>query len=401
MNFQHGKIPTGIMTLIILVSAICLFMLTPIALADNSARSQSSVPYHISGYVFVDGIPMDNVLIHTDYGGGNNTTTGPDGAGRHGYYTLSTIASQGPTKVIAVYGGNESSNDANFSTLALIDHPNTDTGYGTLNLFIETNPAVAAPMTQPEVHMLDRVAGVVNNFISQITNWVKINSGVSPYNNATSGAVFSRAVMYDASEISYTDLALVDAKDTRKEMYHVRSDEHGFYNFTTVKNTYNINSGDYDSSYRLKADVYANVSGKISRVGEGISPAFSLMPGQTARATAVIFPSPFSIEVQGPAFVGMNGQDHMTYSAYMTDAWGRPVPDGYMVQFALSNNNVGMGELAVNGSSTPSGLFVTVPTAGGYARAEYGWVTRPGINEVKAAYEQNMNVNSSADVELR
>jgi hypothetical protein len=396
MSFRMSKVPAGVMTMVILVSTICLFALTPMALAASSQTS-----YNISGYVFVDGMPMDNVQVHTAYGGGNNTTTGPDGAGRHGYYKLSTTASNGPIKVLANYTGIESSHATDFSTSALIDRPNTDTGYGTLNLFIETNQTAAASMNPPEGHLLDRVAGVFNNFISQITNWVKINSGVSPYNNATSGAVVSRAVMFDASNISYTDLALVDANDTRKEMYHVRSDEHGFYNFTTVKNTYNINTGDYDNSYRLKADIYANVSGSAALVGEGISQPFSLLPGQTAFATAVVFPRPFNIDVQGPTSLGMNGEDHVTYTAYMTDAWGAPVPDGYLIQFTLSNNNVGMGELAMNRSGTPSGLFVTAPTSGGYARAEYGWVTRPGENSIITTYEQDMNVNSSAAVELR
>ena len=174
--------------------------------------------------------------------------------------------------------------------------------------------------------------------------------------------------MFDGSEISYTDLALVDANDTRKEMYHVRSDEHGFYNFTVVKNTYNINSGDYDSSYRLKADLYANVNDSMMLIGEGISAPFSLMPGQTANVTAVVFTRPNNITVRGPDSIGMNGNDHVTYTAYVTDGLGHPVPDGYMVQFTLSNNNVGMGELAPEGQAAPSGLYVTAPTSGGNAR---------------------------------
>lgn len=401
MNFEPGRVSVIIISLIFLVATICLFELSPIALADTSANSQAATAYNISGYVFVDGLPMDNVSVSTAYGGGNNGVTGPDGAGRHGYYTLSTQASQGPAKVIAMYTGSENSHAANFSTSALIDHPDTAAGYGIMNLFIDTNQTVAASVSQPEGKLLDRAVGVVNNFISQITNWVKINSGVSPYNNATSGSVVSRAYMFDASEISYTDLALVDANNTRKEIYHVRSDDHGFYNFTVVKNTYNISSGDYDSSYRLKADVYANVSGGRALVGEGISQPFSLMPGQTANVTAVVFTWPYNITVTGPDSLGMNGEDHVTYSAYVTDGLGKPVADGNMIQFTLSNNNIGMGELAANGSSAPSGLYVTVPTRGGYARAEYGWVTRPGVNAIKAAYEQNMNVNSSTAVELR
>ncbi len=401
MSDQHGKIPAGMMTVIILVFTICLFSLTPLALADISASSQASVHYYISGYVFVDGMPTDNVLIHSDYEQGKNTTTGPDGAGRHGYYVLSMVSSTDPARVTAIYTDNESSRATNFSTSAFIDRPNLDTGYGSLNLFIETSPAVANPTIQPEGKLLDRVTGVFNNFISQITNWVKINSGVSPYNNATSGAVVSRAVMFDASEISYTDLALVDANDTSKEMYHAISDTHGFYNFTVVRNTYNINSGDYDRNYRLKADLYASVGNVKTLLGEGVSAPFSLMPGQTAYATAVIFTNPSNITVLGPDSMGMNGNDHVTYTANVTDCLGRPVPDGYVVQFTLSNNNVGMGELAPNGSSTPSGLFVMAPTSGGNARAEYGWVTRPGVNAINAAYEQDMKINSSAAVELR
>ncbi len=57
-----------------------------------------------------------------------------------------------------------------------------------MNLFIDTNHDHRASVSQPDGKLLDRVTGVFNNFISQITNWVKINSGVSPYNNATSGA---------------------------------------------------------------------------------------------------------------------------------------------------------------------------------------------------------------------
>ncbi len=148
-----------------------------------------------------------------------------------------------------------------------------------------------------------------------------------------------------------------------KEMYHVRSDAHGFYNFTVVKNTYNINSGDYDRSYRLKADLYANVNNSRMLIGEGISEPFSLMPGQTVNMTAVVFTRPNNIAVSGPDSMGMNGNDHVTYTAYVTDGLGHPVPDGCMIQFTLSNNNVGMGQLGPKGSSTPSGLFVSAPTS--------------------------------------
>ena len=396
MSFERGKVP-NIISLIILATTIWLFSLMPIALADTSTGSNAA-NYNISGYVFVDGMPTDNMTVNTSYGGGSNTVTGLDGAGRHGYYIMSVKVSQGPAKVIATYAGLPA---ANISTSAQIDHPNTYAGYGTLNLFIDTNQTTMASVSQPEGKILDRVAGVVNNFISQITNWVKINSGVSPYNNATSGAVVSMAVMFDGSGVSYTDLALVDANDTRKEMYHVRSDDHGFYNFTVVKNTYNINSGDYDSSYRLKADLYARVNDSMMLIGEGISAPFSLMPGQTAHATAVVFTRPNNITVSGPDSIGMNGNDHATYTAYVTDGLGHPVPDGCMVQFTLSNNNIGMGQLAPEGQSASSGLYVNARTSGGNAMAEYGWVTRPGVNAIKAAYEQDMNVNSSTAVELR
>ncbi len=105
MSFEHGKIPAINISMIILVATICLFALTPIALADTSANSQPAVAYNISGYVFVDGMPMDNVLVYTTNGGDNRHGNGADGAGRHGYYSLSAIASQGPVKVIAVYTG--------------------------------------------------------------------------------------------------------------------------------------------------------------------------------------------------------------------------------------------------------------------------------------------------------
>ncbi len=401
MSFEHGKIPAINISLIILVATICLFAITPMALADTSARSPAHTSYNISGYVFVDGMPTDNVLVYTAYGEGSGAVTGLDGAGRHGYYSLSTIASQGPARVTAVYTGSENSHASNFSTSASIDHPNTDTGYGTMNLFIDKNQTTVVSVAQPNGKLLDRVAGVVNNFISQISNWVKINSGVSPYNNATSGTVVSRAVMFDASEISYTDLALVDANNTRKELYHVKSDEHGFYNFTVVKNTYNINSGDYDRSYRLKADLYVSVNDGKLLIGEGLSEPFSLMPGQTVAMTAVVFTRPNNITVNGPSSMGMNGNDHVTYTAYVTDGLGRPVPDGCMIQFTLSNNNVGMGQLGPKGSGTSTGLFITVPTVGGNATAEYGWVTRPGVNAINAAYALDMNVNGSTAVELR
>lgn len=396
MSFERVKIPAMTISMILLVATICLF-----TLAGISAQAQSATSYNLSGYVFVDGVPTDNVLVYTTYGGGSNAVTGPDGAGRHGYYTLSTAASPGPAKILALYTGSNISHSSNFSTSAVIERPDADAGYGTLNLFIDTDQNVTASVSQPEGKLIDRVADVFNNFIWQISNWVKINSGVSPYNNATSGAVVSRAIMFDGSAISYTDLALVDANDTRKEMYHVRSNERGFYNFTVVRNTYNINSGDYDSSYRLKADLYGDVNGKRMLIGEGVSAPFSLMPGQVANVTAVIFTRPNNITVSGPDSIGMTGNDHVTYTAYVTDGMDRPVPDGCRIQFTLSNNNIGMGELAPNGSSVASGLYVTASTSGGYARAEYGWVTRPGVNAIRAAYEQDMNVNASTAVELR
>ena len=357
-------------------------------------------PYSITGYVYVDGVPTDNVTVSTNYSAGAATLTGQDSAGRHGYYILNLTASNGTALVKATYLDPQFSPAMNITANSSIENPDTALGFNTVNFFFDTSTTMMTMSPPQEKKFLAQVSDVVNNFISQITTWVKINSGESPYNNATSGAVYAHATMFDGSNATDADLTIVAANDTDLAWYRAVSDEKGVYNFTGIQNTYNIDTGDYDSSYRLKAEIYANASGQRVLLGKGVSEAFALLPGQTLNRTAVIFTQPYNITVQGPGAIATNGADYASYKAYVTDAEGRPVPDGCQIQFTLTNNNIGMGGLAPNTSNMMSGLYVIVPTYGGYASAKYGWATRTGENVVKASYMSDLVVNGSTPVKL-
>jgi hypothetical protein len=374
MSRESGNILAGIISLLIVAAML---------LTHAAAAMQ---PYVISGYVFVNGVPADDVLVYTSYGGGSNAVTGADSAGRHGYYALMTSASGGPATVIAVYAKAQNASAGNYSATATIERPDTADGYDAQSLFIDTSQSPVSPAPVPSRSPLDNIAHVVNNFISRLADWAT-NIG----NSAGSGTVIARAATFDAADVPHAYMALVNASNQSEEIHRAQADDQGTYRFEGVKSSYNASSGGYDRAYCLKAQAYGNTS-------EGVSMPFAVIPGQTVNMTAVIFPKPSNITLQGPGRVGKNS--HAMYMAYVTDDLGHPVADGYMIRFTLSGNDTASGQFGAKGAETPTGQSITVPTRGGYAEVEYGWAARAGNNTINAAYRDDTKVKGSMTVTL-
>lgn len=382
MSRESGNILAGIISSLI----VAVMLLAPATVADAASMQPVSNAYTISGYVFVNGEPTNDVLVYTSYGGGSNAVTGADSAGRRGYYTLVMPTSDGPATVIAVYAKAQNLSAGNYSATATIEYPDTADGYDTQNLYIDTSQAPAPPELTPSHGPLDNIAHVVNNFIGRLADWAA--SIGSPSGSDT---VIARAATFDAAEVPHAYMALVNASNQSEEIYRAQADDHGTYRFQGVKSFYNATSGAYDRAYCLKAKAYGNTS-------EGVSTPFSVMPGQAVNVTAVIFPKPSNITLQGPERVDVNC--HAMYMAYVTDALGHPVADGNMIRFTLSGNDTAMGQFGAKGAEMPAGRSIMVPTRGGYAEVEYGWATRTGNDTINAAYRDDMKVNGSIAVVL-
>lgn len=376
MSRESGNILAGI----ILSLIIAAMLLAPAAVASVAPT------YTISGYVFVNGEPTNDVLVHTSYGGGGNAVTVADSAGRRGYYTLVMTASDGPATVTAIYAKAQNVSAGNYSATATIEHPDTADSYDTQNLYIDTSQAPVSTTQTPSHGPLDNIAHVVNNFIGRLADWAA--SIGSP---SGSGTVIARAATFDAAEVPHAYLALVNASNQSEEIYRAQADDHGIYHFQGVKSSYNATSGSYDRAYCLEAKAYGNTS-------EGLSTPFSVMPGQAVNVTAVIFPKPSNITLHGPERVDVDS--HAMYMAYVTDALGHPVADGDRIRFTLSGNDTAPGQLGAKGAETPAGRSIVVPTRGGYAEVEYGWAARTGNDTINAAYRDDMKVNGSIAVAL-
>jgi hypothetical protein len=383
MSRESGNILAGIISSLI----VAVMLIAPAAVADAASMQPVSNAYTISGYVFVNGEPTNDVLVYTSYGGGSNAVTGADSAGRRGYYALVMPMSDGPATVIAIYAKAQNVSAWNYSATATIEHPDTADGYDTQNLYIDTSQVPVSPALMPSHGPLDNIAHVVNNFIGRLADWAA-SIGVD---NASSGTVVARAATFNAAEVPHAYLALVNASNQSDELYRAQADDHGVYRFQGVKSSYNTTSGAYDRAYCLKAKAYGNTS-------EGLSTPFSVMQGQAANVTAVIFPKPSNITMQGPKRVDVNS--HAMYMAYVTDALGHPVADGNMIRFTLSGNDTAPGQFGAKWAETPAGRSIVAPTRGGYAEVEYGWATRTGNDTINAAYRDDMKVNGSITIAL-
>jgi hypothetical protein len=186
-------------------------------------------------------------------------------------------------------------------------------------------------------------------------------------------------------------VAIVNASNVSEEYYNTTSDAYGNYQITGVNATYSsvLHSGsdwflgDYDSgltAYKM----YANKT----PYGEGYSAAFGIDANQTSATTTsvVIFTKPARIELKAEkSHVMADSNDNIKITAYMYDALGNPVADGYNINFTVGNatNNTWISGFPftwtpANGSLGSYGTeyLVNQPTKDntGSASVQFGWV---------------------------
>ncbi len=178
----------------------------------------------------------------------------------------------------------------------------------------------------------------------------------NPYPNAydgKTGAVTGRVTtsINGTVGIGNAYIAVVNASNTSMEYYNTTSDAYGNYQITGLNATYASVTSGFDiilfpNITRAMAayKIYANKS----PYGEGYSAAFGIDANETSATTTsvVIFAKPARIELKAErSNVVADTFDNIKITAYMYDALGNPVADGYNINFTVGNatNNSFMG----------------------------------------------------------
>jgi len=188
-------------------------------------------------------------------------------------------------------------------------------------------------------------------------------------------------------------IAVVNASNVSQEYYNTTSDAYGNYQITGLNATYSSvllqgpNAGT-GSDYTLGNNMYKIYANKTP-YGEGWSAAFGIDANQSAATTTsvVIFTKPARIELKAErSHVVADSIDNIKITAYMYDALGNPVADGYNINFTIGNetNNsflaYGFPWTPANGSFTAgpsySEMQLNQPTKDntGSASVQFGWV---------------------------
>jgi subtilisin family serine protease len=235
-----------------------------------------------------------------------------------------------------------------------------------------------------------------------------------------SGSALGRVTTSVNDTIGLPDayIALVNASNVSQEYCNTTSDANGNYLITCINATYSsvLQQGPHGQTgldYTLGLNAYKIYASK-SPYGEGWSQSFGIDANESGAATApvVIFPDPARIDlVAERCYVAANGSDKITITAYMYDALGNPVADGYMINFSVGNatNNSftqgGFPWVAGNGSleSSGNGVSLNNPTRDnlGSTSVEFGWVDAEysGNNSTIWAYfADDPSINSSIKI---
>jgi PGF-CTERM protein len=201
-------------------------------------------------------------------------------------------------------------------------------------------------------------------------------------------------------------IAIVNASNVSEEYYNTTSDAYGNYQITGINATYSSVQGTgspwFNGSYQRGTNAYKMYANK-SPYGEGYSAAFGIDENQSAATTTsvVIFTKPARIELKAErSHVIADTLDNIKITAYMYDALGNPVSDGYNINFTVGNatNNSfllnGFPWTTANGSLSPSDNggkdSLNQPTKDntGSASVQFGWVPEnsAGYNATIWAY---------------
>jgi PGF-CTERM protein len=220
----------------------------------------------------------------------------------------------------------------------------------------------------------------------------------APASVGATGSVVGRVTTANSSVgLGYAFIAIVNASNTSQEFYNTTADANGYYQMT------GINSTGVVGAPVLSYKIYAN----HSLFGEGLSNAFGVEPNSTANTGVVIFPLPAKIVLTAERnHVLSDNMDHTTLSAYVTDALGMPVADGYDIVFVINESTFDekTGFLAIENANYPTGRTpaektITVPTKGGYAKVDFGYGNNSGNStEIIASFAGNANINASIKI---
>ena len=231
-------------------------------------------------------------------------------------------------------------------------------------------------------------------------------------------------------------ISIVNASNTTEEYYNTTSDAYGNYQITGINATYSSVQGTgindsavadhWGASFAQGQQMY-KVYAMKAPYGDGLSAAFGIdangtVAGQGASTptSVVIITQPAKITLTASRTnVVADGMDNIQITAYMYDALGNPVADGYLINFTIGNatNNsfLGYGDYgtwnaatglgynaSMNGSLNQPGwpnLYQSATTGGtGSTNVQFGWVGlgNGGNNStIWAYYNGNPNVNAS------
>ena len=243
---------------------------------------------------------------------------------------------------------------------------------------------------------------------------------ISPYNMTSTaglnvaGGITGRVTTFNTTiGVANTDVWIVNASDTSQYFWHTTTNAQGFFQLTSVNNTfvdagwfaanpgrgapYGYTGPDYYPMY--KAYCYDDT------FGESYSNNFSVESGSNAWTAIVIMPKPshISLSSSGSTIIA-DHFDHVSVSAYVTDALNNAVTDNTPVTFwvnepgwaGICNGSLGHGEVNDQLQSK------TVGTINGYANVSFGWVdiTYPGcVSHINATcYGSDVRAQTSIGI---
>jgi PGF-CTERM protein len=137
-----------------------------------------------------------------------------------------------------------------------------------------------------------------------------------------------------------------------------------------------------------------------------LSANFSVAGGQTSSTSVIIFTQPKHIDVMAiPTSILADGSATCKIAAYVTDAFGDPVSDGFPILIILNNSSpfvyaVDDGRGAFTAPPVYD-QYVVVATSGGWANTSFGWATEnyAATNaSVNASYFNDPLVNDTVVV---
>mgnify|MGYP005833301761 CR=1 FL=1 len=232
--------------------------------------------------------------------------------------------------------------------------------------------------------------------------FVRADAPSSPTENDVKGSLTGKVQTYANAGAGYALVYVIDADEygARSQnhdvavhrYYDTTADENGNYQITGLNNTL-YDNGTIGKRYV----VYAN----HSLYGDGYSSPFGITSGNTSVVPVVIFslPSAISMAASNSTLIA-DGLSKVNISAYVTDAAGSPVADGYPVVFSLgSMSGSGNGVLIDSSNAVSATSSIEAYTHGGYAYVWFGQATGAGWTNITATYNGKSTIGSTVTID--